>query len=100
MAKNLIKSSGNTEKPPLELRHFQLMALIRCFEEALLNGFRAGELKGTTHTCIGQEAIAVAAASYLQDDDFVFASHRAHGHYLAAGGDMEALLLEITGSQA
>ena len=43
------------------------MALIRRFEETLLDLFAAGKLAGTTHTCIGQEADAAAVTSRLAD---------------------------------
>lgn len=84
----------------LSLVHYEKMVLIRRFEEMLLTSFRTGEIKGTTHTCIGQEAIAVASMSSVTDDDVVFASHRAHGHFLSYGGSPESLLLEIVGNHA
>ena len=42
---------------------YKEMYRIRCFEETLLELFSANQLKGTTHTCIGQEANAVAVYS-------------------------------------
>jgi 2-oxoisovalerate dehydrogenase E1 component len=74
------------------------MVRIRYFEEALLERFKHGELRGTTHTSIGQEAIAVAALEQLHECDIVFSNHRCHGHFLAYGGDMVELLLEIKGN--
>lgn len=81
----------------LSLVHYEKMTLIRRFEEMLLTAFRSGEMRGTTHTCIGQEAIAVASMSYITDSDVVLSSHRGHGHFLAYGGSPEGLLLEILG---
>ncbi|MDQ7088610.1 MAG: thiamine pyrophosphate-dependent dehydrogenase E1 component subunit alpha [Acidobacteriota bacterium] len=71
--------------------------LIRRFEELLLDLFAAGKLSGTTHTCLGQEANAVALAAHLQERDVVVSNHRCHGHYLARTGDVEGLLAEIRG---
>jgi acetoin:2,6-dichlorophenolindophenol oxidoreductase subunit alpha len=75
-----------------------LLVFIRRFEEALLELFAAGEVGGTTHTCLGQEYIPVALAP-LTRADFVFSNHRGHGHYLAHCGDPEGLLAELTGRE-
>lgn len=75
--------------------YYRSMKVIRSFEEMILELFEKNELSGTTHTCIGQEAVAVAAMSDLQEGDIVFSNHRCHGHYLAYGGTVEGLLAEI-----
>ncbi|MEU9646612.1 thiamine pyrophosphate-dependent dehydrogenase E1 component subunit alpha [Streptomyces sp. NPDC048188] len=74
----------------------ELLLLIRNFELALLDLFAAGQLNGTTHTCLGQEYVPVALAPLLRDD-FVFSNHRGHGHYLARFRDPAGLLAEIMG---
>ncbi|WP_329791236.1 thiamine pyrophosphate-dependent dehydrogenase E1 component subunit alpha [Lentzea sp. DG1S-22] len=71
---------------------------IRHFESALLRMFGAGELNGTTHTCLGQEHVPVALAPLLHAD-FVLSNHRGHGHYLARYRDPEGLLAEIMGRE-
>ncbi|MBF0358379.1 MAG: pyruvate dehydrogenase [Magnetococcales bacterium] len=76
---------------------FKRMALVRSFEERLLDMFSQGLLMGTTHTCIGQEANAVGVVSALRSDDVVVSNHRCHGHFLAHVGDMPALMAEIMG---
>lgn len=73
-----------------------LALFIRRFEEALLDLFAAGEISGTTHTCLGQEYVPVALAP-LTRGDFIFSNHRGHGHYLAHRADPEGLLAEILG---
>ncbi len=71
---------------------------IRRLEESLLDLFSRGLLFGTTHTSIGQEAVAVAVMRAIDlNRDVVFSSHRCHGHFLAYGGDPQALLAEIMG---
>lgn len=82
-----------TTDPDLEL-----LLLIRHFERALLELFAAGEVNGTTHTCLGQEIVPVALAPLVRGD-FIFSNHRGHGHYLAHRGDPEGLLAEITGRE-
>ena len=73
------------------------MVEVRCFEEAVLDLFQKGVLRGTTHTCIGQEAIAVGVCSELEKDDYTVSTHRGHGHYLGKGGDVKRLMAEIFG---
>lgn len=70
---------------------------IRFFEEKVLENFARGVFTGTTHTYIGQEAIAVGVLGELKAQDIVFSNHRCHGHFLAYGGDMHALFAELMG---
>lgn len=73
------------------------MILIRIFEEQVLELFTQGQLFGTTHCCIGQEAIAVSVINHLRDDDIVVSNHRCHGHYLVRTGDVQGLMAELMG---
>ena len=61
--------------------------------------FEGGEIKGTAHSCVGQEAIAAGACAVLQDDDFIVSHHRGHGHCLAKGGDAERMMAELLGRE-
>ena len=70
---------------------------IRQFEKKLLHLFSQGKLRGTTHTCYGQELTPVIYSRYINDHDFVFSNHRGHGHYLAHKKNEEALLDELQG---
>ena len=63
----------------------------------LLDLFEKGKLFGTTHTYVGQEAIAVSAIENINKSDIVFSNHRCHGHFLAKEDDPEGLLAEIMG---
>ena len=60
---------------------YKKMVLIRKFEEMLLDLFSKGKLFGTTHTYVGQEAIAVSVMAHLSEADVVFSNHRCHGHF-------------------
>ncbi len=76
------------------------MYLIRRFEETLLEMFSEGELVGTTHTYIGQEANAVGIIDHLDPvRDIVFSNHRCHGHYIAFHDDPEGLIAEVMGRE-
>ena len=73
------------------------MVLIRRFEEQVLDLFAAGELFGTTHCYIGQEANAVGIINHLEKRDIIFSSHRCHGHFLARTGKADLLMAELMG---
>jgi len=75
------------------------MYLIRKFENLILDLFSKGEIGGTTHTYMGQEAIAVGIINNLTNNDTLISSHRCHGHYLTYTDDLEGLLAEIMGKK-
>lgn len=70
---------------------------IRLFEEELERLYQEGEIHGTMHLCIGQEATAVGSAYLLKTDDWMMSTHRNHGHSLGKGTDMRGMLAEILG---
>lgn len=76
---------------------YKTMLVIRRFEERLLLEFSSGNLVGTTHTYIGEEANAAGIFSKTKDDDVFFSNHRCHGHFIAYGGDPYHLAAEIMG---
>jgi pyruvate dehydrogenase E1 component alpha subunit len=73
------------------------MIEIRTLEEQINELFASGEIRGTTHLCIGQEALAVGLASVLRPTDIVSATYRGHGIALALGLSPESVLGEIMG---
>ena len=73
------------------------MLLIRRFEEKVIERFRAGELAGFLHACIGQEAIAVGVCRALGDSDVMASTHRAHGHVIANGTPPNEVMAELYG---
>lgn len=73
------------------------MVLIRAFERKLDFLFRRGLITGTSHVCVGQEAVPVALAEALEDDDLATGTHRGHGLALVKGVAPEALMAEIMG---
>ncbi|MHB8691015.1 MAG: thiamine pyrophosphate-dependent dehydrogenase E1 component subunit alpha [Solirubrobacteraceae bacterium] len=85
------------EEPALYLELYRRMLLIRGFEELVQSLFTKGEVHGTTHLYVGQEANATGVASVLTDDDRVAGTYRGHGHALAVGVDPQALLDEMLG---
>jgi TPP-dependent pyruvate/acetoin dehydrogenase alpha subunit len=83
--------------PADRLGWYQRMLLIRRAEERLGVEFAAGNIPGAVHLYIGQEAVAVAVCAHLTDADAITSTHRGHGHFLAKGGDLDAMFAEIWG---
>jgi pyruvate dehydrogenase E1 component alpha subunit len=75
------------------------MRLMREFEDQLHVAIARGNVPGFTHLYAGEEASAVGVCLHLEDNDVLCSTHRAHGHFLAKGGDVDALALEIYGKQ-
>ncbi|HXV79798.1 MAG TPA: thiamine pyrophosphate-dependent enzyme [Candidatus Binatia bacterium] len=73
------------------------MFIIRHFEESLVPLHDKGVFGGHYHLYIGQEATGVPALSCLRADDYLFTTHRNHGHLLARGAEPKRLLAEILG---
>jgi len=78
---------------------YKTMVRIRLFEESLVEPIQKGELKTPCHLYSGEEAVAVGVCAALEKEDYAFGYHRSHGHYLAKGGDMNALAAEIYGKK-
>lgn len=72
---------------------------IRAFESHLLELFGEGHIRGTVHTCLGQELIAAVVSENLETEDALFGTHRGHGYFLALTGDYSGLAREILGKK-
>ncbi|MDZ4342941.1 MAG: thiamine pyrophosphate-dependent enzyme [Candidatus Binatia bacterium] len=83
--------------PATRIEFCRKMLLIRHFEEALITLHNEGRFRGHYHVYIGQEATGVPALSLLQAEDYVFTTHRNHGHILARDADPGRMLAEILG---
>jgi TPP-dependent pyruvate/acetoin dehydrogenase alpha subunit len=82
-----------------QLGMLRKMLMIRRAEEHCVrfNEEHTGLLRGHFHVYIGQEATGVAVCDCLNRDDYVFTTHRNHGHVIAKGGDPKKVLAEIIG---
>ncbi len=80
-----------------DLELFKKMLRIRVIESELARVYNEKEMRCPVHFCIGQEAPAVGVVSALEKRDTILSPHRAHGHYLARGGNLNALVSELYG---
>ncbi len=72
-----------------------MMVRIRRFDLRVRELFVAGTVKGTAHSCVGQEAVAAGACAALEARDFIVSHHRGHGHCIAKGADMRRMMAEL-----
>src|SRR5215472_15296037 len=86
---------GAGPEPAQALRLYESMVVIRRVEERLRDDSAAGKLPGAVHLYIGEEAIAAGVCAHLEDRDYATSTHRGHGHFLAKGGDVRAMMAEI-----
>jgi pyruvate dehydrogenase E1 component alpha subunit len=84
-----------TYDPIMLLDAYRRMRAIREFEERMRREVQMGTVPGFVHLYCGQEAVAVGACMNLRDSDYIGSTHRGHGHCIAKGCDIGAMLLEI-----
>ena len=73
------------------------MLRIRRFEQQALKFYNQDKMGGFLHLYIGQESVAVAAASLMNGHDEMITAYRDHGHALAVGMGMEECMAELFG---
>jgi TPP-dependent pyruvate/acetoin dehydrogenase alpha subunit len=81
--------------PLLDL--YRTMLTIRRFEERCNYLYMHGRIPSTLHLSIGQEAVAAGVCANLRPDDYLFSTHRPHGHALAKGVAPRAIMAELFG---
>jgi len=81
-------------------RAYRQMRTIRDFEERLHAEIMTGEIAGFTHLYAGQEAVAVGVCEHLDRGDKIISTHRGHGHCIAKGCDVKAMMKEIYGRRS
>ncbi|MDE0046130.1 MAG: thiamine pyrophosphate-dependent dehydrogenase E1 component subunit alpha [bacterium] len=79
------------------LTAYRRMKTIREFEERLHVEFAKGDIAGFVHLYAGEEAAGVGIMMHLEDHDRIASTHRGHGHCIAKGVDVRAMMAEIYG---
>ena len=75
------------------------MYQIRLFEEALYHAFMTEKMPGTMHQAIGMEAVSVGVGHAITSDDAMTSTHRGHGHAIAKGVSINAMMAEMYAKQ-
>ncbi|QYN24599.1 thiamine pyrophosphate-dependent dehydrogenase E1 component subunit alpha [Amycolatopsis sp. DSM 110486] len=79
------------------LEAYRTMRTIRAFEERVHEEFATGDIPGFVHLYAGEEASATGVCSHLDRRDTIASTHRGHGHCIAKGVDVKAMMAEIYG---
>jgi pyruvate dehydrogenase E1 component alpha subunit len=91
------------DEPPADLSReraldrLTMMRRIRRFEEKCAELYSAEKIRGFLHLGIGEEAIASGAMPFVRADDDIVATYREHGHAIARGIPLTALMAEMYG---
>ena len=86
-----------TPGPDQLLEMYAAMLRVRLFEERARELYAGGRIPGFIHLSVGQEAVAVGVCAALRRDDYLLSTHRGHGHLIAKGGSLRALMAELYG---
>jgi len=76
---------------------YERMRLIREFEDRAASEFAKGKIPGFVHLYAGEESMAVGVCHQLTDRDYITSTHRGHGHCIAKGMDVKAMMAELFG---
>ena len=95
------KPKSNRRLPPdLHVDLYRTMRRIRAFDEKVAELFEGGEIKGTAHSYVGQEAVAAGVCASLGPEDFMASHHRGHGHCIAKGARLDLMMAELMGRES
>ena len=98
--------------PPIPVERaialYRTMARIRAFENAAEEASKGGvaafgaslaeaRVRGPLHLSTGQEAVAAGVCSHLAPSDLMTSTHRGHGHTIAKGASLQAMMCELFG---
>ncbi|MGA6205550.1 pyruvate dehydrogenase (acetyl-transferring) E1 component subunit alpha [Nocardia testacea] len=87
---------GHTD-PGRRIELLRQMVRIRRFEERCIQLYSTEKIRGFLHLYIGEEAVAAGLLSEIDAHDAVVSTYREHGHALARGIPMTALMAEMFG---
>jgi acetoin:2,6-dichlorophenolindophenol oxidoreductase subunit alpha len=108
MQKVLEPAIASSETMPEVFQHYEpailrdalrKMILVRRFEESAEQAYMRGQIHGTMHLSIGQEASAIGATLPLNDTDYITSTHRGHGHCIGKGADPKRMFAEFFGKE-
>jgi len=94
--------SGTAEVPVTREQGLHLlseMLRIRCFEDRCVQLYGEMKIRGFLHLYNGEEAIAVGTMQSLRPEDAIVSTYREHGHAIARGLPMNAIMAELYGKQ-
>ena len=106
MTKKTPKQKSKKAKPATKIQGldterlqqaYELMLLIRRFEERAGQLYGLGKIGGFCHLYSGQEAVVAGIEAARQPGDQMITAYRDHGHIIASGVDPIAVMAELLG---
>lgn len=97
MVLSKITESAKELPNELLLEMYRKMLTIRLFNERQAEETMRGKLFGYVHLYSGQEGVGVGAIAALKEGDKITSTHRAEGHFIAAGVPLNPLMAETYG---
>lgn len=88
---------GTELTTPVLKKLYETMLRIRLFEDRTAVLYPEQLIKCPVHLCIGQEAISAGVCAHLNKEDYIFSTHRSHGHCIAKGMDLRPIAAELYG---
>jgi len=83
----------------IKIEMLRKMYQIRHFENEAEQFIIRGMIHGTCHLYTGEEATAVGAIYAIGGGDYITSTHRGHGHCIAKGADLNAMMAELLGKK-
>jgi TPP-dependent pyruvate/acetoin dehydrogenase alpha subunit len=79
---------------------YRIMVRIRTFENAVRRLTKEGKIPARFGLYTGQEAVAAGVSIHLRKGDQIGSTHRALGHLIAKGCDLNKLMAELMGKES
>jgi pyruvate dehydrogenase E1 component alpha subunit len=95
----VIEASSVTPTREHALHLLGEMLRIRRFEDRSAELYQAEKIRGFLHLCNGEEAVAVGVLQALGPEDAIVSTYREHGHAIARGVPMPAIMAELYGKR-
>ncbi|MBN1298365.1 MAG: thiamine pyrophosphate-dependent dehydrogenase E1 component subunit alpha [Actinobacteria bacterium] len=92
-----IQGSFQSLPDRVKVEMLEKMYQIRHFEAETEQFIIKGQIHGTCHLYVGEEATAVGAIYALAKNDYITSTHRGHGHCIAKGADLNRMMTELLG---
>lgn len=70
---------------------------IRLTEMRIAEEYASQLIRCPTHLSLGQELLPAILSTLMTPQDFAVSTHRCHAHYLAKGGNLRSMILELYG---
>lgn len=86
-------------EPEIKIEMLRRLYEIRYFEAETEQFIIKGQIHGTCHLYVGEEATAVGAIYAVDKKDYITSTYRGHGHCIAKGADIGLMMAELLGKK-